>query len=173
MLMLSRSPGKAIIIGGNIRVYVAQVTGLQVRLGIDAPKGVVVDREEIHARRTVESEARLAGRTEAEWRQLLVDEAAEQADWNEVRKLLEPAAATAVGQAKSAPAFNIDEHVRMVADARRYRHLRDRQCVEDPTSDLLVLRGDTYFTGEDLDREVDASLRLEAMEQQAAQEQQS
>ena len=66
MLMLSRSPGKAIIIGGNIRVYVAQVTGLQVRLGIDAPKGVVVDREEIHARRTVESEARLAGRTEAE-----------------------------------------------------------------------------------------------------------
>jgi carbon storage regulator len=163
--MLSRSPGKAIIIGGNIRVYVAQVTGLQVRLGIDAPKGVVVDREEIHARRTVESEARLAGRTEAEWRQLLVDEAAEQADWDEVRKLLEPAAATAVGQAKSTPVFNIDEHVRMVADARRYRHLRDRECVEDPTSDLLVLRGDIYLTGEDLDREVDAALRLEAMEQ--------
>ena len=167
MLMLSRSPGKAIIIGGNIRVYVAQVVGLQVRLGIDAPKGVVVDREEIHARRTVESEARIAGRTEAEWRQLLIDEAAEQADWNEVRKLLEPTAATEVGQAKSAPAFNIDEHVRMVADARRYRRLRDRESVEDPTSDLLVLRGDTYFTGEELDREVDAALRLEALEQKS------
>jgi carbon storage regulator len=167
MLMLSRSPGKAIIIGGNIRVYVAQVVGLQVRLGIDAPKGVVVDREEIHARRTVESEARLAGRTEAEWRQLLIDEAAEQADWNKVRKLLDPSAATAAGQAKSAPAFNIDEHVRMVADARRYRLLRDRECIEDPTNDLLVLRGDTYLTGEDLDREVDAALRLEALEQQS------
>jgi carbon storage regulator len=167
MLILSRSPGKAIIIGGNIRVYVAQVVGLQVRLGIDAPKGVIVDREEIHARRIVESEARLAGRTEAEWRQLLIDEAAEQADWNEVRKLLDPTAAAAVGQAKSAPAFNIDEHVRMVADARRYHLLRDRECIEDPTNDLLVLRGDTYLTGEDLDREVDAALRLQAMEQQS------
>lgn len=167
MLMLSRSPGKAIIIGGNIRVYVAQVVGLQVRLGIDAPKGVVVDREEIHARRTVESEARLASRTEAEWRQLLIDEAAEQADWNKVRKLLDPSAATAAGQAKSAPAFNIDEHVRMVADAHRYRLLRDRECIEDPTNDLLVLRGDTYLTGENLDREVDAALRLEALEQQS------
>lgn len=173
MLMLSRSPGKAIVIGGNIRVYVAQVVGLQVRLGIDAPKGVIVDREEIHARRTVESEARLAGRTEAEWHQLLIDEAAEQADWNEVRKLLDPTAATATGQATSAPAFNIDEHVRMVADARRYRRLRDRKGVEDPTSDLLVLRGDTYLAGKDLDCEVDTALRIEAMEQQAAQEQQA
>lgn len=34
MLMLSRNIGKAVIIGGNIRVSVAQVNGCQVRLGL-------------------------------------------------------------------------------------------------------------------------------------------
>ena len=33
MLMLSRNTGKSVIIGGNIRVTVAQVNGRQVRLG--------------------------------------------------------------------------------------------------------------------------------------------
>lgn len=67
--------------------------------------------------------------------------------------------------------FDIDGHVRLMADARRYRHLRDRECIEDAENDLLVLRGDTYFTGEELDREIDTALRLECL-QQAAQEQQ-
>ncbi|SEI23663.1 carbon storage regulator [Pseudomonas asplenii] len=55
MLMLTRNVGQNIVIGGNIRVGVASVTGNQVRLGIEAPKGVVIDREEIHQRRVAES----------------------------------------------------------------------------------------------------------------------
>lgn len=68
--------------------------------------------------------------------------------------------------------FYIDEHIRMAADARRYRHLRDRECIENADNDLLVLRGDTYFTGEELDCEIDTALRLETLQQQVVLEQQ-
>ncbi len=79
---------------------------------------------------------------------------------------------TELRPALNAPAeFNIDEHVRMAADAKRYRHLRDRECIEDTDNDLLVLRGETYFTGDELDAEIDAAMRLEQL-QQAAQEHQ-
>lgn len=60
--------------------------------------------------------------------------------------------------------FNLDEHVKLVADANRYRWLRDRECIEDVDSDLLVLRGETYFTGAELDAEVDTALRLQRLE---------
>lgn len=123
MLMLSRNIGKAVIIGGNIRVSVAQVNGCQVRLGIEAPRGVIVDREEIHQRRVAE------------------------------------------GTAQHETAFDIDDHVRMAADARRYRWLRDRERIEDPDEDLLVVRGDNWFSGEELDQEIDTALRLQALEQ--------
>lgn len=56
MLMLSRNIGKAVIISGNIRVTVAHVDGCQVRLGIEAPRGVIVDREEIHQRRMADAQ---------------------------------------------------------------------------------------------------------------------
>ncbi|WP_274395741.1 carbon storage regulator [Pseudomonas asiatica] len=128
MLMLSRNIGKAVIIGGNIRVSVAQVNGCQVRLGIEAPRGVVVDREEIHQRRVAE------------------------------------------GTAKEAPAFDIDDHVKLVADARRYRWLRDRERIVDPDEDLLVVRGDNWLSGEELDQEIDTALRVQALQQQVVQE---
>ncbi|MCE0862340.1 carbon storage regulator [Pseudomonas alloputida] len=130
MLMLSRNIGKAVIIGGNIRVSVAQVNGCQVRLGIEAPRGVIVDREEIHARRVAE------------------------------------------GTVDEAPAFSIDEHVKLAADARRYRWLRDRERIEDPDEDLLVVRGDNWLSGEELDQEIDTALRVQAMQQQVVQESQ-
>lgn len=47
MLILSRKPGDAIIIGGNIRVVVLANDGGGVRLGIDAPASVAIVREEI------------------------------------------------------------------------------------------------------------------------------
>ncbi|MBK3446044.1 hypothetical protein [Pseudomonas lactis] len=56
--------------------------------------------------------------------------------------------------------MHIDERVRMAADAKRYRHLRDRTLIDDVDNDLLVLRGDRYLTGEELDREIDNALRL-------------
>jgi hypothetical protein len=68
--------------------------------------------------------------------------------------------------------FNIDDHVQMAADARRYRYLRDRERLNDPDHDLLVVRGNKWFCDEELDREVDTALRLEALEQQVVQEQQ-
>lgn len=68
--------------------------------------------------------------------------------------------------------FDIDEHVRMAADARRYRWLRDRERIEDPDEDLLVVRGDNWLSGEELDHEIDTALRLEALQQQVVLEQQ-
>lgn len=57
MLVLTRWRGEAIIIGGNIVVRVAKVHGGKVKLGVEAPVGVRIDREEIHELRTAERHA--------------------------------------------------------------------------------------------------------------------
>lgn len=52
MLLLTRRQGEKIVIGDNeIVIEVMQTRGGQVRLGITAPKGVTVDREEIFVRK--------------------------------------------------------------------------------------------------------------------------
>ncbi len=51
MLVLTRRPGEEIVIDGNIRITVVSVKGDRIRIGIDAPPSVVVDRQEIHERR--------------------------------------------------------------------------------------------------------------------------
>jgi carbon storage regulator len=51
MLALTRRKGEEIVIAGNIRITVLGVQRNQVRLGITAPAGIRVDRQEIHARR--------------------------------------------------------------------------------------------------------------------------
>ena len=51
MLVLTRRIGEEIVIAGNIRVTVVAVQGNKVRLGVAAPEGVTVDREEVHRRR--------------------------------------------------------------------------------------------------------------------------
>ncbi len=48
MLVLSRQPGQEIVIGNNIHIIVAAVQGENVRIGVIAPKEVVVDRQEVH-----------------------------------------------------------------------------------------------------------------------------
>jgi len=48
MLILTRKEGEALIIGDNVKVAVSVVKGDQVRIGIEAPKDVVVNREEVH-----------------------------------------------------------------------------------------------------------------------------
>ena len=50
MLVLTRQHGQEIVIGGNIRIVVVDVRGDRVRLGIEAPPSVRVDRLEIHER---------------------------------------------------------------------------------------------------------------------------
>lgn len=54
MLILTRSPLESIHIGDDIKVVILGVKGRQVRLGIEAPKSVVVDREEIYLRKMAE-----------------------------------------------------------------------------------------------------------------------
>jgi carbon storage regulator len=51
MLVLSRKVDEAIVIAGQVRVVVAEVRGVTVRLGVQAPRDVTVDREEIHTRK--------------------------------------------------------------------------------------------------------------------------
>lgn len=47
MLVLTRRRGEAIMIGDDIVVRVLEVSGDQIRLGIEAPRSVSVHREEI------------------------------------------------------------------------------------------------------------------------------
>jgi carbon storage regulator len=57
MLILTRRVGERILIGPDVEVTVMAVNGQQVRIGINAPKSVLVDREEIHERRERENQA--------------------------------------------------------------------------------------------------------------------
>ncbi|MEX1222315.1 MAG: carbon storage regulator CsrA [Idiomarina sp.] len=50
MLILSRSMGESLKIGGDITVTVLDIRRNQIRLGINAPKNVDVYREEIYLR---------------------------------------------------------------------------------------------------------------------------
>lgn len=50
-LILTRHPGESIIIDGSIEVKVTAIHGGSVRLSIDAPRDVIVDRKEIHDKR--------------------------------------------------------------------------------------------------------------------------
>ncbi len=47
MLILTRKLGESVIVGDNIRITVVKINKQQIKLGIDASKNVIVDREEI------------------------------------------------------------------------------------------------------------------------------
>ena len=47
MLILTRRVGEALMIGENTKIVVLGVKGSQIRLGINAPKDIMVHREEI------------------------------------------------------------------------------------------------------------------------------
>jgi len=51
MLVLSRKTGQEIVIGNNIHITVVAINGENVRIGISAPKEVIVDRQEVHENR--------------------------------------------------------------------------------------------------------------------------
>jgi carbon storage regulator len=60
MLVLSRKRGEQIIVDGDIEVTIVEISGDRVRLGVNAPPSVRVDRREIHERRVKELRAACA-----------------------------------------------------------------------------------------------------------------
>jgi len=64
MLVLSRRPGESIMIGKDIEVVVLGTDGLQVRIGVRAPREVTVLRRELV--KQVEAENRLAAASPAQ-----------------------------------------------------------------------------------------------------------
>jgi carbon storage regulator len=57
MLILTRRTGESLRIGDDIELTVMAVSGSQVRIGIKAPRNVVVDRQEIAERKQREHES--------------------------------------------------------------------------------------------------------------------
>jgi carbon storage regulator len=49
MLILTRRPGESVMVGNDIDVVVLGVDGQQVRIGIKAPHGVLILRDELAA----------------------------------------------------------------------------------------------------------------------------
>ncbi|HEY5774680.1 MAG TPA: carbon storage regulator CsrA [Xanthomonadales bacterium] len=50
MLILTRRTGEKLVIGENVTVTVLGIKGNQIRIGIEAPRDVSVNREEIYQR---------------------------------------------------------------------------------------------------------------------------
>ena len=63
MLILTRKIGESIHIGTEIKVTIVNIDGGQVRVGIDAPREVIVHREEVYNRIMAENKAAQAGAT--------------------------------------------------------------------------------------------------------------
>lgn len=55
MLILTRKSGEGIKIGEDIRVVILEIKGNQVRIGIDAPKGTKVYRDEVYEKIKLEN----------------------------------------------------------------------------------------------------------------------
>ena len=62
MLLLARKAGQSVVIDGNIRVTVDRIRGRVVRLKVEAPREIRVDREEVWNRRASEKPIR-SGKT--------------------------------------------------------------------------------------------------------------
>jgi carbon storage regulator len=65
MLILTRRPSESIRLGSRIRITVLGFKGNQVRIGIEAPVDVAIDREEVWERKQQEILARKGGQSAA------------------------------------------------------------------------------------------------------------
>jgi carbon storage regulator len=64
MLILTRKTGESIRISDNIIVKVVELDNRHVKLGIEAPRNIAVNREEIYERIQKENEAASASRSD-------------------------------------------------------------------------------------------------------------
>ena len=62
MLVLSRKPGEQLKIGDDVTIAIIAVKGNQVRIGINAPAHITVDRMEIAQRKEAERLGRIVTR---------------------------------------------------------------------------------------------------------------
>lgn len=58
MLVLSRKANEQIVVNGDVVVTVVSIQGNRVRLGVEAPPEVPIDRGEVHSRKVLEDEFR-------------------------------------------------------------------------------------------------------------------
>jgi carbon storage regulator len=65
MLILTRRPHESVRLGSRIRITVLGFKGNQVRIGIEAPSDVCVDREEVWERKQLEVRVRQDGQSAA------------------------------------------------------------------------------------------------------------
>ncbi len=65
MLVLTRKPGEAIVIGNEIVVTVVDARSGQVRIGIDAPRHIAVHRNEVYEQVRRENLAAIADAKDA------------------------------------------------------------------------------------------------------------
>lgn len=65
MLVLTRRLGESIRIGHDVVVTVVDVRGDQVRIGIDAPREVVVNRQEVYEELVAQNTAAAEGSDQA------------------------------------------------------------------------------------------------------------
>ena len=57
MLIITRRAGQGIMLGDDVTIHVMEITGSNVRLGVEAPKSLPVYREEIWASVKQENQA--------------------------------------------------------------------------------------------------------------------
>jgi carbon storage regulator len=59
MLVLTRGVGQEIVIDGDIRVTVLGIQGNKIRLGVNAPPIIRVDRAEVHKSRCAKTQPQM------------------------------------------------------------------------------------------------------------------
>lgn len=62
MLILTRRPGESISVGDDITVTVLSINGNQARIGIDAPRNIEIERDDIKHRPTTQEETTCQGK---------------------------------------------------------------------------------------------------------------
>jgi carbon storage regulator len=67
MLVLTRRIGEQLVIDGNIVVTIVAIEGNKIRLGVQAPPAIRVDREEVHARRLADQTGTAVRKTKREF----------------------------------------------------------------------------------------------------------
>lgn len=55
MLVLTRNEGEAIIVGEDIEINILSIKNGQVKIGIDAPRNISVDRKEVQLKTVSEN----------------------------------------------------------------------------------------------------------------------